>query len=385
MNQLVKPADLRQPQPVEPHTHHNALDLLLPTFSHKRAEKIRRSKQVLIGLAAAALLGLTGDYGISFWTVGRFEISTDDAYVQADSTIIAPKVGGYLREVDVTDNQAVKAGQILARIDDRDFVAALDQARANVAAAQADIDDIDASLKEQQSVIAQARATVEVDKANLVFMQQDNDRYAMLADRGSGTVQSAQQARSKLDIAQATLAHDNAAIEAAQGQIDVLNAQRGKAAAVLAQDRAEEEQAQLNLGYTNIVAPIDGTVGDRSLRVGQLVQAGTQLMAVVPLNNVYVVANYKETQLTDVRSGQPVQIKVDTFPGRVMNGRVDSIAPTSGQEFALLPPDNATGNFTKIVQRVPVKILFDADNPLLGQLRPGVSVEPTISTRGRGA
>jgi membrane fusion protein (multidrug efflux system) len=154
---------------------------------------------------------------------------------------------------------------------------------------------------------------------------------------------------------------------------------------VLAQDRAEEEQAQLNLGYTNIVAPIDGTVGDRSLRVGQLVQAGTQLMAVVPLNNVYVVANYKETQLTDVRSGQPVQIKVDTFPGRVMNGRVDSIAPTSGQEFALLPPDNATGNFTKIVQRVPVKILFDADNPLLGQLRPGVSVEPTISTRGRGA
>jgi membrane fusion protein (multidrug efflux system) len=317
--------------------------------------------------------------------VGRFQISTDDAYVQADSTIIAPKVGGYLREVDVTDNQAVKAGQLLAKIDDRDFVAALDQARAGVAAAQADIDNIDASLKEQQALIAQARATVDVDKANLVFTQQDNDRYAMLADRGAGTVQAAQQARSKLDIAVATLAHDNAAIDAAQRQTDVLNAQRGKAVAMLAQDRAQQEQAQLNLGYTNIVAPIDGTVGDRTLRVGQLVQAGTELMALVPLNNVYVVANYKETQLTDVRSGQPVQITVDTFPGRVINGRVDSVAPTSGQEFALLPPDNATGNFTKIVQRVPVKILFDANNPLLGQLRPGVSVEPTINTRRRGA
>ena len=145
------------------------------------------------------------------------------------------------------------------------------------------------------------------------------------------------------------------------------------------------DQAKLNVSYTTIVSSIEGTVGARTLRVGQYVQAGTQLMAVVPLQAVYVVANYKETQLTGVRSGQPVQIRVDTFPGKVINGRVDSIAPTSGQEFALLPPDNATGNFTKIVQRVPVKILFDSDNPLLGQLRPGVSVEPTINTRGRGA
>jgi membrane fusion protein, multidrug efflux system len=141
----------------------------------------------------------------------------------------------------------------------------------------------------------------------------------------------------------------------------------------------------VNLGYTNIVAPIDGVVGDRTLRIGQLVQAGTHLMAVVPLNQVYIVANFEETQLTDVHRGQPVQIEVDTFPGEVITGHVDSIAPASGQEFALLPPDNATGNFTKIVQRVPVKIVMDPNDPLLGRLRPGLSVEPTINTRGKDA
>jgi membrane fusion protein (multidrug efflux system) len=348
----------------------------------KRKFNARRVAALAGGIAIAVALS---SYGWHYWTVGRFEVSTDDAYVHADATIIAPKVGGYLSEVLVADNQPVKAGQLLAKIDDRDFVTALDQARANVSAAQADIDDLNATLKEQQAVISQARASVDVDKANLTFLQEDNSRYAMLADRGSAPVQTAQLALSKRDIAVATLARDSAALDGAERQNDVLEAQIGKANAVLAQNRALQEQAELNLSYTNIIAPIDGVVGDRTLRVGQLVQAGTQLMAVVPLRDVYIVANYEETQLTDVRSGQPVKIEVDTFPGKVITGHVDSLAPASGQEFALLPPDNATGNFTKIVQRVPVKIVLEPNDPLIGQLRPGLSVEPTIDTRGKGA
>ena len=326
-----------------------------------------------------ALIGVS-IYGWYYWTVARFEKSTDDAYVEADATVVAPKVGGYLRDVLVADNQPVKAGQLLAKIDDQDFLTALDQARANVQAAQADVKNLNAGIAQQQAVISQARATVVVDTASLTFMQQDNDRYATLADKGAGSVQMAQQALSKRDVARATLQRDTAAIEAAERQSDVLKAQLAKAGAVLAQDRALQRQAELNLDYTNITAPIDGTVGNRSLRVGQLVQAGTQLMALVPLNNVYVVANFKETQLTDVRPGQPVSIEVDTFPGVAVRGRVDSMAPASGQQFALLPPDNATGNFTKIVQRIPVKITLD-DGTLAGQLRPGMSVVPSIDTR----
>jgi membrane fusion protein, multidrug efflux system len=343
----------------------------------KRKLSARRLAMLAIGMAGIVALSF---FGWHYWTTGRFEESTDDAYVQADATIIAPKVGGYLREVLVTDNQPVKAGELLAKIDDRDFVTALDQARANVTAAQADVANLEANLKRQQAVISQARATVEVDQANLRFLQQDNDRYANLARTGSGSVQNAQQALSKRDIAAATYTRDEAALEAAQRQNDVLKAQLDKANAMLAQNHALQRQAELNLAYTNIVAPIDGVVGDRSLRVGQLVQAGTTLLAVVPLNDTYVVANYKETQLTDVHPGQAVEVEVDTFPGITIRGRVDSIAPASGQQFALLPPDNATGNFTKIVQRIPVKIILD-DGPLSGRLRPGMSVVPTINTK----
>jgi membrane fusion protein (multidrug efflux system) len=183
---------------------------------------------------------------------------------------------------------------------------------------------------------------------------------------------------------QATLDHDRAAVAAAEKQIDVLNTQLAEARAILGFKQAGLQQAELNEGYTTITAPVDGTVARRTVRVGQYVQAGTQLMGLVPLQAVYVVANYKETQLTDVRTGQPVALQVDTFPGATVRGVVNSIAPASGQEFALLPPDNATGNFTKIVQRIPVKITIDPDDPLIGQLRPGMSVEPTINTKQRG-
>jgi membrane fusion protein (multidrug efflux system) len=330
----------------------------------------------LIGLLTAGTL-----YGQYWWTTGRFLVSTDDAYLQADNVIISPKVSGYILTVLVTDNQPVHAGKVLARIDDRDYRTALAAAQAGVAAQQASIDNIAQQIGEQQLLITEARATVEADRAALVFARQNFERYTTLSKSGVSTIQSAQQATAVLQQKEAGLDHDTAAVSAAEKQVDVLNTQLAEARAALAQKHAALRQAELNEGYTTITSPVEGTVGARTLRVGQYVHAGTQLMAIVPLQAVYVTANYKETQLTDVRPGQSVTLDVDTFPNATVHGAVNSIAPASGQEFALLPPDNATGNFTKIVQRVPVKISINLDDPLIGQLRPGMSVEPTIDTK----
>src|ERR1700720_4224036 len=335
---------------------------------------------LMLGIAVL-LIAAVGTYGHYYWTVGRFLVSTDDAYVEADSTIVAPQVSGYLSEVLVADNQPVKAGQLLAKIDDRDYVAALDQAKADVATAQADIDNVKAALRQQQAVIAQAQATVAVDQANLTYAEQENTRYGTLANQGSASVETAQQTASRRDTARATLTRDTAAVTAVEQQVAILQGQLAKTRAALQHYQAVQEQAQLNLSYTNIVAPIDGVVGDRSLRVGEYVQAGTQLMAVVPLAAVYVVANFEETQLSGMRPGAPVSIVVDTYSKATVKGSVDSIAPASGEEFALLPPDNATGNFTKIVQRIPVKIAIDPNDPLRGELRPGMSVTATVDTK----
>ncbi len=340
-----------------------------------------RWRPVLLAGAALVAIAAVGHFGADYWTTGRFQESTDDAYVKADTTVIAPKISGYLRDVLVTDNQRVKAGLPLARIDDRDYAVAVARATADVAAAQAEIENVRANLDEQQAVIAQARSTVDVDKANVTFTQQDNDRYISLARSGAGSVQNEQQAVSRLQVAQSTMQRDSAAVIAAERRTGMLRAQLTKAEAVLEQNNAVRDQAVLNLGYTTIVSPVDGVVGNRSLRAGQYVQAGTQLMAVVPANGVYIVANYKETQLTNVRAGQKVTVTVDMLPGATAAGHVDSIAPASGQEFALLPPDNATGNFTKIVQRIPVKITLDAGDPLTVLLRPGMSVTPVIDTK----
>ncbi len=338
-------------------------------------------------LAGAGLLALAGAAyaGERYWTVWRFEVSTDDAYVQADTTTIAPKVSGYIGAVLVSDNQPVKAGQTLATIDDRDYRVALDEAKAGVAAAVAEVAGKRASLGAQQSAVAAARAAVEVDKADLTFAQQENARYASLAKTGYGSVQNAERASSRIAGAQAALARDAAAEQEAERRIDVLRADIAGAEAAQTRSRAVARQAELNLSYATIVSPIDGIVAARSLRVGQYVQAGTQLMAVVPTSAVYVVANYKETQLTDVHAGQPATFEVDSYPGQVFHGHVDSVAPASGQEFALLPPDNATGNFTKVVQRIPVKIVLDAARSPAAALRPGMSVYPTIETRGAPA
>jgi membrane fusion protein (multidrug efflux system) len=343
----------------------------------------RRRHPRLLLIAGASLLVLAGaaDLAWKYWTDGRFEVATDDAYVQADNTTVAPKISGYLSAVLVGDNERVTTGQVLARIDDRDFRAALDQAKADVAAAQAQIASKQAALETQQSIIAAARATIAADLANQTFAEQDSRRYAELVTTGAGTVQRAQLAASRTAVSHADVARDDAALASAVKQVALLKADLAQAQAALGRVEALQHQAELNLSYTTISAAVDGVAANRTLRVGQYVQAGTQLMAVVPTQAAYIVANFKETQLTHVRPGQPVEIDVDMFPGVVAHGHVDSLAPASGQEFALLPPDNATGNFTKIVQRIPVKITLDTDSPLAGELRPGMSVNPTIDTK----
>ncbi|MEZ2142599.1 HlyD family secretion protein [Bradyrhizobium sp. DN5] len=338
---------------------------------------VRRAALVLALLAGTATIVY---FGHDYWTTGRYLESTDDAYVKADSTIIAPKVSGYIAKVLVGDNEKVKAGQPLAKIDDRDFKAALDQARADVGAGEASVRNIDAQLELQQPIIAQSTADVTAADANLKFAQEERARYDDLMKSGSGTIQRAQQTDAALRASTAQLQHAKSGLLAAQRKVDVLTTQRAQATAQLERARAVAQQAALNLSYTEITAPVDGTVGARSLRVGQYVQAGTQLMAVVPLDAVYVVANFKETQLTHMRPGQPVELRVDSFRSQPLRGHIDSLSPASGLEFALLPPDNATGNFTKIVQRVPVKIVLD-DHNLTGLLRPGMSAVPTVDTK----
>ncbi|GIQ77389.1 HlyD family secretion protein [Bradyrhizobium sp. RD5-C2] len=356
------------------------------TYAPEQTAKtgLRPSRQAIkrSTIAFAAMLGVAGATAFAryYVTTGRYLQTTDDAYVKADSTIIAPKVSGYISDVLVADNQPVKAGQLLARIDDRDFKTAMEQARADVAASEAAIRNLDAQIELQQPVIQQQAARVDATEANLKFAQQERARYDDLMKTGAGTIQRAQQTDAALRAQTAQLQQGKAGLSAANKTVEVLSTQRAQAVAQLEHARALEQQAALNLSYTRIAAPVDGTVGARTLRVGQYVQAGTQLMAVVPLDQVYVVANFKETQLTYVRNGQPVVLRVDSFHSTNLKGHVDSLSPASGLEFALLPPDNATGNFTKIVQRVPVKIVLD-DRSLSGLLRPGMSAVPTVNTK----
>jgi membrane fusion protein (multidrug efflux system) len=329
---------------------------------------------VALGVAAAA------GFGHYYLSIGRYLETTDDAYVKADSTIIAPKVSGYIGDVLVSDNEPVKMGQLLARIDDRDFKTALHQARADVAASEAAVNNLNAQIELQAPLIQQQASEVDATEANLKFAREERARYDDLMKSGAGTVQRAQQTDATLRAQSAQLQQGKAGLIAAKKKVEVLSTQRAQALAQLDHARAVEQQAALNLSYTEIAAPVGGTVGARSLRVGQYVQAGTQLMAVVPLDAVYVIANFKETQLTHVRNGQPVELRIDSFHSTTLKGHVDSLSPASGLEFALLPPDNATGNFTKIVQRVPVKIVFDGKD-LKGLLRPGMSAVPTIDTK----
>ncbi|MCE0914827.1 MULTISPECIES: HlyD family secretion protein [unclassified Pseudomonas] len=337
-------------------------------------------KTILIGsvLAVAVLAAIVGP-----WMFGSdHRQSTNDAYVTADYTVVAPKVAGFIKEVLVEDNQQVKAGQLLATIDPRDYQAALDAAQAQLLVARAQSLDARATLERQAALIAQAEAAVKAAQAEAAFADHEVTRYSRLAEQGAGTVQNAQQARSGVDQARARLANTQAALVATRKQVDILDAQVASADGQLKRAEAGLEKARLDLSYTRIAAPVDGMVGERALRVGAYVNPGARLLSVVPLERAYIVGNFQETQLTHVQPGQPVSISVDTFSGEKLHGRVESIAPATGVTFAAVKPDNATGNFTKVVQRIPVKIVFDDGQPLLERLRVGMSVEAVIDTQG---
>ena len=304
--------------------------------------------------------------------------STDDAYVQADFTILSPQVSGNVDKVLVEDNQPVKAGDLLATIDDRDFVVAMSAAKAQVEGARATIAGLQARLVQQETAIRQAQAAVHADEASLRLAQTNQTRYRNLAADGSGTVQALQQADAQLTIQQAAGDKNVAGLQAARQQVDILRADIEKAKAALSQADAGQAAAELKLSYTRITAPVSGTIGQKSVRVGAFVNAGKPLLAIVPLDAVYVAANFRETQLARVQPGHAVDIEVDALPGEVLKGTVESLGPASGVSYSAVPPHNATGNFTKIVQRLPVRIEIDPGQPSAAKLRVGMSVAPKI-------
>ena len=341
------------------------------------SDRLRQHWMLAATAACIAAVGLIA--GLLYWLDARHYESTDDAFVATRSFSIAPKVSGYVTEVAVTDNQHVGAGELLARIDERDYTIAVNQAQAQVATGRANIANIEAQIASQQAQIDQAKAQVEQAEAQLQFSQQEAARAQDLASKGAGTVQRQQQTKSDLEAQQANMARAKAALIAAELQIKVLGTQRDSAHASLDQAQAQLDQAKLNLVYTNIVAAQPGRVAKLSAAKGAFVTPGQSLTMFVP-DEVWVTANYKETQLTDMRPGQKVEMRIDAYPGRKLNGHVASVQPGSGTAFSLLPAENATGNFVKVVQRVPVKIVVD-DWPADLPVGPGMSVVPRTRVR----
>jgi membrane fusion protein (multidrug efflux system) len=320
-------------------------------------------------------VGTTG--GWYWWNVLRFLQSTDDAYVQSDVSLISPKVEGYIKKVKVADNQEIAEGAVLFVIDDRDFKAKVAQAEAAVATGEATIATYDNRLKLQQAMIDQATASVASTEADLARVQQDYKRYNALLSTDFASRQRFEQAQADARKGEAALAKSRAALAAEQSQLAVLRSQQREEQAKLQQGHANLQLAQNDLENTVIHAPISGVAGNRAGQTGQYVKPGTQLLSLVPLSRVYV-------KLTHMRPGQLAEVSVDAYPDLTLDGRIESFAPASGAQFSLLPPDNATGNFTKIVQRVPVRIALPEKGPLAGLLRPGLSVTVTIDTRDTG-
>jgi membrane fusion protein, multidrug efflux system len=353
----------------------------------QRAPDVRARKKRLGtrhgAIAAAALLIGAGMvwYGYDYWTVGRFIESTDDAYVGGDVTVLAPKVSGFIAEVAVTDNQLVHRGDLLIRLDDRDYRAALDRAEAVVAGQQATLANLDATRRLQDAMIRQAQAGIVAADAETLRAHDDQVRFQTLSRTAAASVQSFQKADA--DYKQAIAAGDKAraALDAAQQQLAVIDTQKQQTRAALAAAVADRDTARLNLGYTELRAPFDGVVGNRSARTGAFAGVGSQLIAVVPASGLWVDANFKENQLAKMRAGEPATITADVLPDVTFRGHVASLAPATGAQFSVLPPENATGNFTKIVQRVPVRILLDGDASALGRLRPGLSVTAGVDLR----
>jgi membrane fusion protein, multidrug efflux system len=333
---------------------------------------------VILVIAAGVLVLLATRWDV--WVGASSRQTTDDAYVRGDITPLSAQVEGYVRRVAISDFQLVKAGDLLVEIDDEDYQARVAQAEADLLGAEAAIQNLKARKDLQHADIDQAESVIAATQADVDRTQLELKRQRALLATTYGTPQKVEQATADEKRFEATLARNQAELQGERRQMGVLDTQESQLRAEAKAKKAALDLAKIDLGYTKIVAPVDGMVGERGVRAGQYLRPGTQVISVVPLNNVWVIANYKETQLTHVAVGQRAEVTFDTFPGIAVTGRVDSIAPASGSQFSLLPPDNATGNFTKVVQRIPVKILLDPGSPLAGRLRPGMSAVATILT-----
>ncbi|WP_343714294.1 HlyD family secretion protein [Inquilinus sp.] len=354
-----------------------------PEQGLKPAGALHRFGPWLLRLAILAIAGIVVSLFITRWDswVGQASRqATDDAYVRGDITPLSAQVDGYVARVAVTDFQMVKAGDLLVQIDDQDYQARVAQAEADTLGADAAIQNLKARKDLQHAEIDQAQSVIAATQADVDRTKSELARQQTLLGTTFGTAQKVEQALADEKRFEATLARNQAELEGARRQMGVLDTQELQLRADAKAKQAALALARTNLGYTRITAPVDGMVGERGVRAGQYLRPGTQVISVVPLDNVWVIANYKETQLTRVAIGQKAEITFDTFPGVTVTGHVDSIAPASGSQFSLLPPDNATGNFTKVVQRIPVKILLDPGSPLAGRLRPGMSAVATILT-----
>jgi membrane fusion protein (multidrug efflux system) len=372
-------APLAQP----PQTNHSRrfesngeTDLPAPQKNRKPSFK----QIVFVALAAVAAVGIT-KFSYDWWTVGRFTESTDDAYVGGDITVIAPKVSGFISQLAVTDNQQVRAGDLLLKLDDRDYRAALAKAEAAVALQKAALVNLDATRNLQDAVIAQAQAGIAAADAEITRTHDDQVREKNLLAGGVDSIQEFQKTDADYKTALANGDKARAALTAAQRQLEVIASQKQQAEASLNAAIAERDLAQLNLSYTELRAPIDGIVGNRSAQVGAYATAGSQLISLVPSHGLWIDANFKENQLAGMHAGSPATVQIDELGGKKFHGHVVSIAPATGAQFSVLPAENATGNFTKIVQRITVRILLDDENATLGQLRPGLSVTAKVNTK----
>ncbi|ESX94805.1 MULTISPECIES: HlyD family secretion protein [unclassified Mesorhizobium] len=345
------------------------------------AKKKRSARSFMLPIIGLALLSAGAWYGYNYWTDGRFLISTDDAYVQADMSFVSPKISGYVDQVKVSENQQVKAGDPLLTIDDGDYRIAVAQAEAQIATLAKTLDRIDAQTKAAQASLQQAQAQKVADQAAADNAARAQQRAAQLVKTHVGTQAQLDDAQTALDQANAALVGADAQIAAAQANIGVFEAQRAESASTLASLRLNRDKAARDLSFTVLKAPYDGVVGNRSVEQGDLVSPGQKLAVVVPLDKLYIVANFKETQLAKLVPGEKVRVSVDATDGHDFEGTVSSLAPASGAVFSLLPPENATGNFTKVVQRIPVRIDVPADVLKAGRLRAGLSVVVAVDSR----
>jgi membrane fusion protein (multidrug efflux system) len=345
----------------------------------------RRRARMMLGIGAAALALAAGAYWLQgWWTHGRFIETTNNAYLQADTVVVAPKIAGYVTAVAVADNQIVTRGQVLARIDPAQYQSAYDMAGAELAQRRADLARFAADAARQEAAQAEAVAQVAVVQAASRLADTEAVRFRQLAKTGAETAERRDQADSTREQSTAQLAVSRAAVVTATRAVDSLRAQIDQGRAAVAAAEARLRGARADLDGVVLTAPVAGVVADRSVRVGQYVQAGTRLLSVVPVQSIYLLANFKETQLARMHPGQPATVTLDALPGVTLAGTVESISPGTGADFALLPPENATGNFTKIVQRVPVRIALAVDPSRRGVLRSGLSAEAAVDTRAGG-